>query len=184
MKQKSKFLVITLPFTIILTGLVIYQYGFLKIRQEQASIEEMKTFKIKSLKKYMAMVARKPQLEKKLIRLKETREADNSKIIDGQTIALAAASLQNAVKGIITARGGTIYSERVEKPEDYNNFKKISITIDMSMPDTRALGDTLYSIETQTPFFVIKEFDARVKNYRDPKELLVKLKVSAITDVR
>ena len=184
MRHKSKILVIALPFTLILLGLVIYEYGFLRIRDERASIEEIKTFKTKSLEKYMAMVARKPQLEKKLIWLKETREADSRKIIDGQTIALAAASLQNTVKGIITASGGTIYSERVEKPVDYNNFKMVSITIDMSMPDTRALDDTLYAIETQTPFLVIKEFDARVKNYRDPKELLVKLKVSAITAAR
>ena len=184
MKQKSKILVIALPFTLILLGLVIYEYGFSRIREEKASIEEMKTFKTKSLKKHMAMVAQKPQLEKKLVRLKEIREADNRKIVDGQTIALAAASLQNVVKGIITARGGTIYSERVEKPGDYTNFKMISITIDMSMPDTRALGDTLYDLETQTPFLIMKEFDTRVKNYRDPKELQVKLRLSAITAAR
>ena len=184
MRQKSKLLIITLPFTFILLCLVIYEYGFLRIKDERASIEETKAYKTKSLKKYMAMVARKPQLENSLIRLKEIREADNSKIIDGQTIALAAASLQNTVKGIITARGGTIYSERVEKPNDYNNFKMINITIDMSLPDTRALSDTLYAIETQTPYLVIKEFDTRVKNYRVPKELLVKLKLSAITAAR
>lgn len=181
MKHKSKILVIAVPFTLILLGLVIYEYGFSRIREEKNSIEETKTFKIKSLRKYTAMVAQKPLLEKKLARLKEIREADNRKIVEGQTIALAAASLQNVVKGIITARGGSIYSERVEKPGDYNNFKTISITIDMSMPDTRALGDTLYDLESQTPYLVMKEIDTRVKNYREPKELLVKLKLSAIT---
>jgi hypothetical protein len=180
-KHKSKILIITLPFTLILLGLVIYEYGFSKVREERASIEEMKTFKTKSLAKHMAMVARKPQLEKKLALLKGIREADNRKIVDGQTIALAAASLQNIVKGIITARGGTIYSERVEKPGDYGNFKTISVTIDMSMPDTRALGDTLYDLESQTPFLIMKEFDSRVKNYREPKDLQVKLRLSAIT---
>jgi len=181
LKHKSKILVVALPFTLILLGLVIYEYGFSKIRDERASIEEMKTFKTQSLKKYMAMVVQKPQLEKKLALLKEIREADNRKIVDGQTVALAAASLQNIVKGIITARGGTIYSDRVDKPGDYNSFKTISITVDMSMPDTRALGDTLYDLESQTPFLVMKEFDTRVKNYREPKELQVKLRLSAIT---
>jgi len=183
-KHKSKILFIALPFTIILLCLVIYEYGFSRIRDERVSIEEMKTFKIKSLRKYMAMVALRPQLEKRLIRLGEIREAGNRKIMDGQTAALAAASLQNAVEGIIKARGGTIFSERVEKPGDYSNFQMISITIDLSMPDTRALGDILYAMETQTPYLVIKEFDARIKNYRDPKELLVKLKVAAITAAR
>ncbi|MFH2047489.1 MAG: type II secretion system protein GspM [Pseudomonadota bacterium] len=181
MKQNRKFLAITLPFTLILLCLVFYEYGFLKLKNEQASIEETKAFKLKSLKKYMAMVAQKPQLEKSLIRLKEIRQVDNSKIIEGQTIALAAASLQNTIKGIITARSGTIYSLRVERPDEYNNFRMINIAIDMSMPDTRALSDTIYAIETQTPYLIIREFDARVKNYRVPKELIVKLKVSAIT---
>jgi len=183
-KHKSKILVITLPLTLILLGLVIYEYGFSRIRDEQASIEEMTTFKTKSLKKYAAMVAQKPHLEKQFLKLKEVREAGNRKIVDGQTIALAAASLQNIVKGIITARGGTIYSDRVEKPGDYNNFRVISITVEMSMPDIRALGDTLYDLESQTPFLVMKEFDTRVKNYREPKELQVKLRLSAITAAR
>ncbi len=181
MKHKSKILVIALPFTLILLGLVIYEYGFSKVREERASIEEMKTFKTRSLKKHMVMVAQKPLLEKKLASLKEIREVDNRKIVDGQTIALAGASLQNIVKGIITARGGTVYSERVEKPVDYNNFKMISITVDLSMPDTRALSDTLYDLESQTPFLIMKELDTRVKNYREPKDLQVKLRLSAIT---
>ena len=49
------------------------------------------------------------------------------------------------------------------------------------IPDSRILSEVLYSIETRTPFLVVKELDARVKNYRDPRELMVKLDVSALT---
>ncbi|MEJ2697488.1 MAG: hypothetical protein P8013_12675 [Candidatus Sulfobium sp.] len=49
------------------------------------------------------------------------------------------------------------------------------------LPDVRALGDILYSLETRTPYLVVKELDARIRNYRDPRDLMVKLNVSALT---
>lgn len=180
MRHKSRILIIALPFTIILLGLVIYEYGFLAIQAEQTATKEIYALKAKTLEKYLTLIAQKPQLEKRLDALKEIRKADDGKITEGQTVPLAAAALQNAIKGIISSRGGTISSERVEKPEDLGKFKIVSVTIDTAMPDTRSLSDALYAIETQTPFFVIKELDARIKNYREPRELQVKLKVSAI----
>ena len=60
-------------------------------------------------------------------------------------------------------------------------FKVINVVLDVIFPDTRALSDALFAIETQTPYLVVKELDARVRNYNDPKDLLVKLKVSGLT---
>ncbi|MBU3948219.1 MAG: type II secretion system protein M [Proteobacteria bacterium] len=182
--RKSKLLIIVVPFTFILLSLFIYEYGYLTIRAKRIETDEMLLFKTKVLRKYMTMIARKPQLENRLDSLKEIRNTENEKIIKGQTIPLAAAAMQDAVKGIIINSGGIIFSERVENPEDFNSFKIISITMDMSMPDARALSDTIYAIETHSPFLVIKEFEARVKNYNKPKDLIVKLKVSAITGAR
>jgi hypothetical protein len=102
-------------------------------------------------------------------------------MIEGQTPSLAAAALQNTIKGMITARGGTISSERAEKPEDTGKFKMITVTIDAILPDTRALGDTLYAIETQTPYLVVRELDTRIRNFKEPRDLMVKLKVSGLT---
>jgi len=52
------------------------------------------------------------------------------------------------------------------------------------VPDTRVLGDIIFSIETRTPYLVVKEIDTRVRNYRDPRELIVKLDVIALTGVK
>jgi hypothetical protein len=49
------------------------------------------------------------------------------------------------------------------------------------LPDTRALEDILFSIESRTPYLVVKELDTRVRNFRDPRDLLIKLDVSALT---
>ena len=179
--KKSKTLIVSIPLAIILMGLLTYQYGYLRIQSELATIREEQAIKTKTLEKYINLISEKPVLEKKLAALKEARKADNSKLIEEQTPSLAAAQLQEIVKSTITGRGGTISSERVGKPEDFEKFKVISVSVDAVIPDSRVLSEILYSIETRTPYLVIKELDTRVKNYRDPRELMVKLDVTALT---
>jgi hypothetical protein len=181
MGKRNRVLTIALPLMVILLGLIAYDYGYLKIRAELSSMKEMEALKTKTLTRYVTLIAEKPQLEKKFAGLKEIRKVDDSKLIEGQTLSLSAATLQENVKTIITGRGGTISSERVDKPEDLGSFKVITISIDSVLPDTRVLSDILYAIETRTPYFVVKEVDTRVRNFREPRELMVKLRVSALT---
>ncbi len=181
MEKRNRILIVALPLMIILLGFIVYDYGYLKIRTELNSIKEREALRTKTLTKYVTLIAEKPQLEKKLTSLKERRKIDDSKLIEGQTLSLSAATLQENVKTIITGKGGTISSERVDKPEDLGGFKLITISIDSVLPDTRVLSEVLYAIETRTPYFVVKEVDVRVRNFREPRELMVKLKVSALT---
>jgi len=182
--KRSKTLIATIPIMFAIIGFMIYENVYVRIKTDVASIKESQLIKTKTLEKYISLISEKPQLEKKLASLKEARMADDSKIIEGQTLSLVAAALQDIVKGTVTERGGTISSERVGKPEDLGKFKVISVSIDAVFPDLRALSDVLYSIETRTPYLIVKELDIRVRNYSDPKELMVKLDVSAITSGR
>jgi hypothetical protein len=154
---------------------------YVPIRSEVASVKETQTAKANTLQKYLTFVAKKADFEKALTRLKDERKADEPKLLSGDTLSLAAASLQSTVKGMITARGGTISSERVEKPEDLGKFKVVSVSIDAVVPDPRALSDALYAMETQTPYLIIRELDSRVRNYTQPRDLMIRLKVSGIT---
>lgn len=181
---RSKVLIVAMPLIIVLAILVAHQYGYKRFRAGLSDIRESQELKTKTLGKYLALIAEKPVLEKRLASLKETRKANDSNLVEGQTTSLAAATLEEMVKTIVTSRGGTISSERVNKPEDLGAFKVINISIDAVMPDARALSDILYSIETRTPHLVIKELDARVRNYQNPKELTVKLDVSAMTGAK
>jgi hypothetical protein len=179
--NKKRSLLIALPILVMLAALAFHEYAYLSIKAEVASVKEMQTAKASSLQKYLTFVAKKPDLEKTLVRLKEERKADESKLLSGDTLSLAAASLQSTVKGMITARGGTISSERVEKPEDLGKFKVVSVSIDAVVPDPRALSDALYAMETQTPYLVVRELDSRVRNFTQPRDLMIRLKVSGIT---
>jgi len=174
-------LLIGVPLILVLLASVGYQYGYVAIHAELAGISEAQAAKKKTLEKYISLIAEKPSLEKKLASLTDERKASNSKLIEGQTLSLAAATLQETVKAQITSHGGTISSERVGKPEDLGKFRVISVTVDSVIPDPRALSDILYSIETRTPYLVVKEIDARVRDFRNPRELMVKLDVSALT---
>jgi hypothetical protein len=166
---------------LILVFVVVYQYGYLGVKAEKASVKEDQDIKLKLLQKYMALIAEKPLIEKQIISLKTERKSDDSKLIEGQTPSLAAATLQEIIKGIIVEKRGTISSERVGKPEDLGRFKAITVSIDAVLPDVAALSEILYSIETRTPYLIVKELDTRVRNPRGPKDLMVKMDISALT---
>lgn len=180
MKRKSKLLMISIPIIIILAGFMVYEYGIVNLYRQADELKDQHDTKMKMLKKYEALLAQKPSLEKQIVELKEVRKNEEAKMMAAQTIAIASANLQNAVKDIITGRNGSINSERVEKTEETGKFKIISVTVDAVFPDIRALSDALLAIETQTPYLVVKDVDVRVRNYTNPKDLIVKLKVAAL----
>lgn len=184
MKNKNKMLFIAVPVMLILLGSVFYEYGYLQVRSQLNDLEDNVSVKTKMLTKYKTIIAQKAELEKRLAALIELRKTEILKTIEGQTPSIAAASLQDMVKGMITARGGTISSERAEKLEETGKFKIITVTIDAVLPDTRALADAIYAIETQSPYLVIREMDTRIRAFKEPRDLTIKLKVSALTGGR
>jgi len=201
-------LIIAIPILIILLGLIIYQYGYLRIQESLAAIKEEQNIKAKTLQKYLGVIAEGPDLQKKLSGLREQRKTEMVKLIQGDTFSLAAAALQEIVKGIITSRNGVISSERVGKEEDLapapasqpkeepkgqkgpspkkersgdkKRFKIINVSFDFTASDAGTLRDILFFIETKIPSLVVKELDCRVRNFQNPRELMVRLDVAAL----
>ncbi|MBS4060995.1 MAG: hypothetical protein KG029_11405, partial [Bacteroidetes bacterium] len=127
--KKNRLLLFSIPLIVILLTLVIYQYGYLQVKEELSFAKESTAVKTRTLEKYIQLISEKPEVERSLALLKETRKAEDAKLIEGQTLSLAAATLQDTVKGIITSRGGTISSERVGKTEDLGAFRIISVSV-------------------------------------------------------
>lgn len=215
--RRSSTLKAAVPVMGILLLMVLYQQVYLGSRDEVRALREQQAAGTATLKKYLAVIAEKPELEKKIAELKERVKANNAKLIEGEPASLASANLQETVKGIVTGRGGTISSERILKPEEavkpvaagnvvspdgprknplksralatakkstredpLSRFKVIGISMDAAIPDPGALSDVLYSIETRTPTLVVKELDARVKNFKSPRELMIKIDVAGL----
>jgi type II secretion system (T2SS) protein M len=179
--KKNKTLILTMPLMLGLLVFAVYNYGYKRVKADLDTIKEEQAVGLRILEKSNALIAEKPNLEKQIAALKDEQQADKTKLIEGQTLSLSAATLQETIKGIVAGRGGSISSERVGKPEDHGKFKVITVSIDAVLPDIRALEDILFSIESRTPYLVVKELDTRVRNFRDPRDLLIKLDVSALT---
>ncbi len=180
MKTRSRVVVLAMPLMALLLFLVFYQYGYERIGSEMASVRAMEQTKTRTLKKYIATISEKQPLEERLAALKERRKADEVKFIGGETVTISAVALSDIVKGLITSAGGTISSERVDKAGELGKFKVVNVGMDAVFPDIRSLVSVLYSVETRVPYIVVKEMDVRVNDFRDPRQLLVMLRVAAL----
>ncbi len=180
MGKSSKILFLLIPLMLVLLGLAFYDYVYLAVEAERQSLGELRESKRTMLEKYVNTIAQKGVLENQISALKESRKAGEAKMVEGPTPSVAAAGLQNMIKGIITGKGGTVTSERVEKPEDLSRFKVITVSIDAVLPETRALHEILNAFETGQVALAMRELDVRVRNMREPRELMVKFRVSAM----
>ena len=210
MKRNKRLLIIAVPVAVILFVLVVYEYIYVGVKSDIASIREQQDAKMATLTKYINLIAEKPELEKQLAALKEQAKAQDVKLITGEPISLASANLQGLVKGVVSGRGGTISSERIVKPEDFEKppaaptgaaataakvpaakktdkpvaaglkLQVLGVSIDSVLPDTSALSDILYSLETRTPYIVVKELDVRVRNFREPRDLMVRIDATGL----
>jgi len=180
MGKSSKILFWLIPLMLVLLGLAFYDYVYLAVEAERQSLGELKESKRMTLEKYVNTIAQKGALENQINALKESRKAEETKMVEGPTPSVAAAGLQNMIKGIIAGKGGTITSERVEKPEDLNRFKIITVSIDDVLPETKELNDILNAFEASQVALAMRELDVRVRNMREPRELMVKFRVSAM----
>jgi len=181
--RRSRLLLLAVPVIILLAGLLAFQ-RYAAVRQDLAAVKEEEALKERSLRKYIALIAERPGLEKKAAELKDLRKANDTNLMEGQTLAIVAASLQDTVRSIVTSHGGTITSERAGKTEDREPLKVINVTIDTVLPDARALADVLYAVETRTPYLIVRDLDVRVRNMRTPKELSVRLDIAALSSTR
>lgn len=180
MTQKKKRLLIEILIGAVLFCLTAYEYGYKALRENFSDVNEARSVKTRTLEKYTALIGQKGDLEKELAGLKEELKNEEARLMEWQGPALAAANLQNTVKDIVTSNGGNITTERVNKGEDKGPYKVASVGMDIIVPDTSALTSILFGIETKSPYYKISSLDVRVNDLKSPRELTVRLDVSAL----
>lgn len=169
--------------TSVLTVLVVYQYGFLSVAGDIRQMREEKDIKLKTLSKYHYVISGRDSLREDILSVRRLLKDEELKLITGDTQALASASLQGMLKQIITEKGATITSERVERTEEKEGYRVVSVSVDMTVNSVSVLSDIIYNIESRTPYMVIQELNIRLRNYRDPSDLTVRLRVSGLSRV-
>jgi len=180
METPKKKLVPLIIVCLILVGLTAYDYGYRNVIERMSEIKEARFVKERTLNKYATLVAQKGNLAKELVELKEELKNEEARLPEWQGPALAAANLQNTVKEVVSSNGGNITTERVNKSETRGNYKIVSIGMDMIVQDTSVLTAILFGIESKSPYYKINNLDIRVNDLKAPREMTVRLDVSAM----
>lgn len=176
-RNKLPYLIII---SLVLLGLTGYDYGYRNVLVKMEETKESRAIKEKTLNKYATLIAQKGSLEKELAELKEGLKDEEARLPEWQGPALAAANLQNTVKEVVSSNGGNITTERVNKSETRGNYKIVSIGMDMIVQDASVLTAILFGIESKSPYYKINNLDIRVNDLKAPREMTVRLDVSAM----
>ena len=85
-----------------------------------------------------------------------------------------------APAGAATPTAKAPAAKKAAKPVSGPKLQVLSVSIDSVLPDTSALSDILYSLETRTPYIAVKELDVRVRNFREPRDLMVRIDATGL----
>ncbi len=112
------------------------------------------------LSRYEALAEARPQVEAELQAMQQ-RNATMSGLIEGNSVALAAAQMQSDVKTIVENNGGTVLSSQNLPSSLTDNFEKIEIQYDLTLQPAN-LKKIIYQIETHTPYLFLDSVNMRM----------------------
>jgi len=180
MIKNSKILTIILPLTAILLCYAAYEYGYVALASRTLDLQETREQKEKMLFKYVAAISKRQQIASTLHFLRPVKTNDDEGIINEPLPAGAMENLRNTLKEIITQNGGQMNGDKGAQPVKSGIYLIYETEVDTMLPDTRALNEIVYAIESHTKYMVIKNMDVRITNPNSPRELAVKFKIAAI----
>jgi len=106
--------------------------------------------------------ADRPRLQESLKAI-EGRQTGQGKLLASKNADLAAAELQQRLKQVIGASGGTAESISILQPEDRASFRKITLRVAVAS-NTVALQKILHALENSAPYLYIQNLDVRLRN--------------------
>ena len=129
---------------------------------------------------YARTAAARPSYEEQAAALRA--EAPNPEwFIQGETDALAAATLQDRVSSMAVAAGAEVRSIQTIPAADENGMRRVGVTVELAAR-TQALLRAAYAIESGTPFLFITSAEAISDSVNAPSDdpmLTVRLEVAA-----
>src|SRR5205085_229414 len=105
------------------------------------------------------IAAAKPTLERELEALR-TQSASGQLALRAANSQLAAAEMQDRLKRLIEASGGTMKSTQVLPGRDEKGFRRVALRVTMD-GDTEALQKIFYGVETATPLMFVDNIEVR-----------------------
>ena len=111
------------------------------------------------LTRHMRIALERQQLEARLTALRET-QSTSGRLIEGDSVELAAAGVQNKLKALADANGAELKSTQILPAEDSEAFRRVAVRVTM-MADTEAAQAVFHALETATPYLFLDRLDLR-----------------------
>ena len=105
---------------------------------------------------------------------------NGSPFLDGRTITIAGAALEQRVGAAVTKAGGVLISSQVELdgPEAKNGFVTLTATIEVAQP---ALQTILYDIEAGTPYLFVDKLSIQSpEDFGEPESGRMRMSFSVV----
>ncbi len=111
------------------------------------------------LTRHMRIALERQHLEARLTALRET-QSTSGRLIEGDSVELAAAGVQNKLKALADANGAKLKSTQILPAVDSEAFRKVAVRVTM-MADTEAAQAVFHALETATPYLFLDRIDLR-----------------------
>ena len=134
---------------------VIASYRFYeeRLEQQQGRLEQLER-----------MAASREPIQQLIARIQQDRTI-TAQYLPQSAPPLAAADLQQRVKAVVEASGGTLRSTQALPPVEEGNAVKVAVNASVS-GDTESLQKILYDLEAQTPLLFIDNLEVSARAIR------------------
>ena len=142
-------------FYLLVDQMLIARYRFYQARleQQQGRLEQLER-----------IAASREPIQQLIARIQQDRGV-TAQYLSQSAPALAAAELQQRVKAVVEAAGGTLRSTQALPPVEEGNAVKVTVSVAMT-GDTGSLRKILYDLESQTPLLFVDNLEVTARETR------------------
>ncbi len=140
---------------LLIDRMVIARYDFYRTRLEQQQ---------ERLEQLQRMAASREPLQQSIAKIKQDRGV-TTQYLPQSTPSVAAADLQQRIKGIVEAAGETLRSTQVLPTVEEGNLVKVTVSVSLN-GDTQSLMKILYNLESLTPLLFVDNLEATGRESR------------------
>lgn len=130
-----------------------YRFYQERLEQQQGRLEQLER-----------MAASREPIQQLIAKIQQDRNI-TAQYLPQSAPPLAAADLQQRVKAVVEAAGGTLRSTQALPPVEEGNAVKVAVNATVS-GDTEILQKILYDLESQTPLLFVDNLDVSARAVR------------------
>ena len=167
----------------VLLFLVLLESGWAKYTALRQDLETEIELKSMELEKQLRIVGQRQTYEQKNTQLKELKqEIANTRLLQGETPALAEAKLQNLVNEFAQDTKVNIMSMRMLPRKKENMFTALTVGIN-GRAEIGAIKDFLYQLAQVPQFVHVLELEIKIVNRREERYFNISAQITALAQV-